>query len=100
MLRKLSMILAVGAVLAALTTEASAARWGFRGGWGRPYAHFGYGGWRHGWWGYGGGLGYYGSGNPDWDYSYYDYPSYDLGYYGSAYPSYYGRTVVAPRCSC
>jgi len=113
MLRKLATIVSVGAILAALTAEASAARWGARGGWGR--AHFAYGGWHRGWgrggWGRGwgwGGLGYYGYGGgyPYGDYGY-DYP-YD--YYGSAYgyPTYYGSaysypaytTVYRSGCGC
>ena len=58
MLRKLFLILAIGTGLAALATEAMAARWVAPGAGWRPYAHSGYGGWgygggwRRGWWGF------------------------------------------------
>ena len=49
MLRKLTIALLIGGVLAGLASEASAARWGGRGGgfgWGRHAGFYG-GGWNH-----------------------------------------------------
>ena len=96
MLRKLTVALLVGGVLAGMTSEALAYRgWGGRGGWGVRHAWGG--GWNRGWgrvgwgrggygWGWGGlGLGL-GLGALAYDAG---YPYYDYGYYGGyGYPGY------------